>query len=216
MTESLPQRMYLLGYDTDKNRLDPASAIVRGTLLRAAAVAELTIGGLLADRDGKACRAAAAGLTPGDPFLAKVLEDSPGEKPRRWFALIDRDWHKAENVVRDQLAGSGTIRVDKHRAMGIFPVRDITLPEPERARALRERIRHVVLSGEDPATIPIEDAVLAMLSYEGDVHTVFTSKEYRANRSTIKALAAHVDTALPGLRKAVQYSVAARRSALSG
>ncbi|WP_410653248.1 GOLPH3/VPS74 family protein [Amycolatopsis sp. cmx-4-54] len=212
MTDSLPQRMYLLGYDTEKNRLDPTSAVVRGTLLRAAAVAELVIGGLLADRDGKAERTAAADLIPGDPFLAKVLEDSPGEKPRRWFALIDRDWHKAENIVRDQLAASGTIGVDKHRAMGIFPVRDITLADPLRAQALRERIRNVVLSGEDPVTVPVEDAALALLSYEGDVRTVLTSKENRANRGAIKALAAHVDTALPGLRKAVQYSVAARRS----
>ncbi|UUV31429.1 GPP34 family phosphoprotein [Amycolatopsis roodepoortensis] len=216
MTESLPQRMYLLGYDTEKNRLDPTSAPVRGTLLRAAAVTELVTAGLLADRDGKAARTAAAGLTPGDPFLAKVLEDAREEKPRRWFALIDHDWHKAENIVRDQLAASGTIRVDKRRAMGIFPVRDITLAEPHRTRALREPIRNVVLSGEDPGTFPIEDAVLAMLSYEGDVRTVFTSKENRANRKAVKALAAHVDTALPGLRKAVQYSVAARRSAVSG
>lgn len=216
MTESLPQRMYLLGYDTEKNRLDPTSALVRGTLLRAAAVAELVIAGLLADRDGKAARTAAAGLTPGDLFLAKVLEDAPEDKPRRWFALIDRDWHKAENLVRDQLAASGTIRVGKRRALGIFPVHDITLTEPHQARALREPIRDVVLSGEDPAAVPIENAVLAMLSYEGDVRTVFTSKENRANRKAVKALAAHVDTVLPGLRKAVRYSVAARRSSVSG
>ncbi|UMO99304.1 GPP34 family phosphoprotein [Amycolatopsis sp. EV170708-02-1] len=212
MTQSLPQRMYLLGYDTEKSRLDPASAVVRGSLLRAAAVAELILAGLLIDRDGKAERTAAAGLAPGDPFLAKVLEDAPGAKPRRWLTVVDRDWHKAEDVVRDQLATAGTITVGRHRALGIFPVRDITLADPPQADALRERVRDVVLSGRDPAAVPIEDAVLAVLSAEGDVHTVFSAKENRAHRSAIKALAARFDTTLPGLRKAVQYSVAARRS----
>ncbi|MFD5248271.1 GPP34 family phosphoprotein [Amycolatopsis sp. NPDC058340] len=209
---TLPQRMYLLGYDTERNRLDPASAVVRGSLLRAAAVAELILAGLLTDRDGRAERTAAARPAPGDPFLAKVLEDAPGAKPRRWITVVDRDWHKAEDIVRDQLAAAGTITVGKHRAMGIFPVRDITLADPPQADALRERVRDVVLSGRDPAAAPIEDAVLAVLSAEGDVHTVFSAKENRAHRNAIKALSAHVDTVLPGLRKAVRYSVAARRS----
>ncbi|MEU3766033.1 GPP34 family phosphoprotein [Amycolatopsis keratiniphila] len=212
MTQSLPQRMYLLGYDTEKNRLDPASATVRGSLLRAAAVADLVLAGLLTDRDGKAERTAAAGLAPEDLFLAKVLEDAPGAKPRRWFAVVDRDWHKAEDIVRDQLATAGTITVGKHRAMGIFPVRDITLADPRQVERLRERVRDVVLSGQDPGAVPIEDAALAMLSVEGDVRTAFSAKENRAHRSALKALAAHVDTVLPELRKAVQYSIAARRS----
>ncbi|MFI7121200.1 GPP34 family phosphoprotein [Amycolatopsis sp. NPDC049868] len=212
MAQSLPQRMYLLGYDTERNRLDPTSAVVRGPLLRAAAVADLILAGLLTDHGGKAERTAAAGLAPADPFLAKVLEDAPGAKPRRWHAVVDRDWHKAEDIVRDQLATDGTITVGRHRVMGIFPVRDITLADPPQVQGLRERVRDVVLNGQDPAAVPIEDAVLAMLSAEGDVHTVFSAKENRANRSAIKALAAHVDTVLPGLRKAVQYSVAARRS----
>ncbi|AUI59636.1 GPP34 family phosphoprotein [Amycolatopsis sp. BJA-103] len=216
MSQSLPQRMYLLGYDSEKNRLDPVSALVRGALLRAAAVAELIIGGLLTDRDGKAERTAAAGLTPIDPFLAEVLEDAPGEKPRRWFTVVDREWHKAEDTVRDQLAASGVLFVEKRRAMGIFTVRDITLMDPQRTQELRERVRNVVLSGQDPATVAIEDAVLAMLSAEGDVYTVFGPKEKRANKSAVKALAEHVDTVLPGLRKAAQYSIAARRAAVSG
>ncbi len=213
MNHSLPQRMYLLGYDTAKNRLDPASVPVRGSLLRAAAVAELVIGGLLLDRDGKAGRTAAAGLTPEDPFLARVLDDAPGEKPRRWFSVVERDWHKAEGIVRDQLTDAGVISVEKHRALGLFPVRDITLAEPQEVDALRERVRHAVVSGLDPATVAIEDAVLAMLSVEGDVYTVFGAKEQRAYKSAIRALADHVDTVLPGLRKAARYSLAARRSA---
>ncbi|MGK4595141.1 GOLPH3/VPS74 family protein [Amycolatopsis sp. w19] len=212
MAHSLPQRMYLLGYDTEKNRLDPAGAVVRGSLLRAAAVADLVLAGLLSDRDGKAERTAAAGLAQEDPFLAKVLEDAPGTKPRRWLTVVDRDWHRAEDIVRDQLATAGTITVGRHRAMGIFPVRDIALADPRVAEGLRGRVRDVVLSGQDPTAVPIEDAVLAVLSAEGDVHTVFSAKENRVHRSAIKALAAHVDTVLPGLRKAVRYSVAARRS----
>ncbi|WP_181776600.1 GOLPH3/VPS74 family protein [Amycolatopsis pittospori] len=211
MNQSLPQRLYLLGYDTAKNRLDPASAAVRGSLLRVAAVAELVLGGLLLDRGGKAERTAAAGLTPEDPFLAEVLADAPGEKPRRWFTIVERDWYKAEETVRDQLADAGLVTLEKRRVLGLFPVHDVTLTQPQQADALRERIRTAVMGSQDPATVAIEDAVLTMLAVEGDVYSVFGPKEKRAHKSEIRALADRVDAALPGLRKAAQYAVAARR-----
>lgn len=215
MNQPLPHRMFLLCYDTDKDRLDSSSVLVRGPLMRAAAVADLTIGGLLRDRDGKAERTPAAATAPSDAFLAEVLHEVPQDRPRRWFKVVESGWHTAEGAVRDQLASIGTITIDRRRALGLFPVRHITLAEPEQARALQDRVRNVVLSGHDPATVAIEDATLAALAADGDVGTVFTTRERITHRHAFRAVTDHVDTTLPGLRKALLWSIAARRSAAS-
>ncbi len=213
MKQPLPQRMYLLCWDGDKNRLDPASVLARGPLLRAAAVAELTLGGLLQDLDGKAGRTPQAARTPDDPFLAQVLDGVPPDRPRRWASVLDRDWHQAEAAVRDQLEAAGALAVERRRALGLFPVRRVTVTDPDRARTLRERVRNAVLGGHDPAGVAIEDTSLALFAANGDVHTVFTPRERRAHRKAFRAIADHVDTVLPGLRKGLIWSVAARRSA---
>ncbi|MFI0468709.1 GPP34 family phosphoprotein [Saccharopolyspora sp. 5N102] len=100
MDQPLPHRMYLLCYDAGKGRLDPNSCLVRGQLMRAAAAADLAIGGLLRDRDGKAERTPAAATAPGDAFLAEVLDYVPADGSRRWSNVVDRRWHTAEEAVR--------------------------------------------------------------------------------------------------------------------
>ncbi|WP_410656988.1 GOLPH3/VPS74 family protein [Amycolatopsis sp. lyj-112] len=208
MDLTLPQRLYLLIFNLDKNKLDSASALVRGQLMRAGAMAELTIAGLLGDQDGKVSRDATA-PPPGDPFLAEVFDDVSPDKPRSWFRLVDRNWHKAEATVRDQLEAAGTVTVTRGRMLGVFPTRRIALGDPRQVAALRENTRNAVLLGRDPATLPIEDAVVAVLAADGDLYSVFTPKERRAHKPALTALRDHVDATLPGLRKAAGRALAA-------
>lgn len=212
MNESLPQQMYLLCYDPDKGKIELASAGTRDVLLRAAAAAELTIGGLLRSHDGKAERTPAAATTPQDPFLTEVLGDVPEDRPRRWFAVVYPGRHTAEATIRDQLAEAGAITDNRGRVLGLIPVHHITLADPQHLPALQDRIGKAVLGGGDPSSLAIEDAVLAVLAVKGGVATMFGLKDRSTHRDTIKALRGHVDSQLPGLRKAVTLAVARTRA----
>ena len=213
MSDSLAHRMFLLSYDVDKGKLDAASVLVRGSLLRAAAVVELVRRDLLRDSGGKAERTPAAAFPPDDAFLADVLGAVREDRPRRWSTLIDTGFQHAEGAVRDQLAATGVITAERRRALGLFPVHDITAADPGQVRELQARVRDVVLGGRAPAAHEPDDVVLAAFALEGDVRTAFTGKERRAHRDAAKAAAAHVDERFPGLRKALTLSIAARRTA---
>lgn len=208
---SLPERMYLLCYDLTRDKPGDDTALVRGQLLRAAAVAELRLDGRLHDRGGRAVR---GGGAPDDPFLAEVLDAVPADAARRWFSVVDDRWWYAEASVRDGLAARGVLTVNRRRWLGVVPHRQVALTDPAAVRGLRERVRAVVLGG-DPAGAPPPDAVLAVLAVDVDVDTVFTGRDRHEHRDAVRALGRHVETALPGLRAALVWSVAARRTAAS-
>ncbi|MBN9737599.1 MULTISPECIES: GPP34 family phosphoprotein [unclassified Pseudonocardia] len=212
-TLPLPHELYLLSHVPAKSRLDDDSALVRGSLLRAAAVADLRIAGLLRDRDGKAERA--PGPVPGglDPFLAEVLDSVRPDRPRRWFGVVDHHWHTAERAVRESLVATGTITAERRRVLLVVPARRIEVPDRGPVQELRDRVRDAVLGGGDPGAVPIGDAVLAVLADEGYVRTVFRRRELRAHKPAVRALNERVDRELPGLRTAMSWSVAARRTA---
>ncbi|MGH3627080.1 MAG: GPP34 family phosphoprotein [Sciscionella sp.] len=141
MSQSLPQQMYLLCYDTEKGKIELGTALVRGALLRATAAAELTIRGLLRDHDGKALRTFAAAQPPQDAFLAMVPDEVPTDRPKRWFSVIFERRHAAEDTVRGQLAAADTLTDDEGKALGLIPVHHVTLADPERLYARRSPMR---------------------------------------------------------------------------
>ena len=208
---SLPERLYLLCYDLTRDRPGDDTALVRGPLLRAAAVAELRLAGQLHDHDGRAVRGCG---TPDDAFLAEVLDTVPVDGGQRWYGVVDARWWNAEASVREGLAARGVITVSHRRWLGMIPRSHVTPTDPARVRDLRDRVRRVVLEG-DPAVAAPADGVLAMIAVDGGVCTVFTVRELREHRAAIWALGEHVDETLHGLRKALVWSVAARRSAAS-
>ncbi|PSK99992.1 Golgi phosphoprotein 3 GPP34 [Murinocardiopsis flavida] len=212
MDLTLPQRLYLLNFDLAKNKVDSNTALVRGQLMRAAAIAELTIAGVLTDQGGKAARDPGAS-PPGDPFLAEVFEDASPDKARSWFKLVDRNWHKAEATVRDQLEAAGAVGVVRRRALGIFPTATPSLRDPGEVRGLREAVRSAALLGRDPATLPIDEVVLAVLAVDGDVCCTVGRKERREHKPQLTVLREYFDTVLPRQRKAAGLSMTARRTA---
>lgn len=210
MDATLPQRLYLISYDTDKGRFDPVSTTYRGSLLRAAALTELILEGALRDRGGRAERD--PGRVPDDPFLAEVLAGLSPKEPSHWVnAVPDRTW-TAEDAVREQLVANGSVTVTRRRVLGVFPTREVTPDHPDRVRELRERVRDAVLAGSGPATAPVEDVALAAIAVDGDVWTVFSTKERRRHRAEFKALHERFEAEVPGMRNAVLAAVVNRRA----
>lgn len=211
MQPNLPQRIYLLSYDLEKNRFDQLSAGYRGQLLRAAALAQLSIDGQVANRDGKLVRTAVA--PPDDAFLAGVLDDVPADKPRGWLNLLVRKIVKSEWEVRDQLAQAGVVTDERKKVLGLIPAHKVTPNQPEQVHLLREQARNALFTGGDPAAFSAEDLAAAGIVAAGDVVSVFALKERRAHKAEEKLLTERVDEAFPGLIKGVRGAVAASRTA---
>ncbi|MEU6761668.1 GPP34 family phosphoprotein [Streptomyces sp. NPDC046853] len=72
---TLPESLYLLCYTVDKGKFELTNLQGRGQLLRAAALTQLTLDGLLGAEGGKVVRL--PGGPPGEPFLAEVWGDIP-------------------------------------------------------------------------------------------------------------------------------------------
>jgi hypothetical protein len=212
-TLPLPHQLFLLSLQAEKGRLDQDSEPVRGSLLAAAAVAELRIAGLLHDRSGKAERTNATPPATLDPFLAQVFGDVPPGRPRSWFEVLESRWGKAEGAVRDHLADAGHLTVGHRQIFGPIRRTEIVATDPAQVQALRDRVRNPVRSGSAPASVPVGEVVLVTLAVDGLVGTLFRWRELSAHKSAIRALADRMDQDLPGLRKALSYAIAVRRGA---
>ncbi|MFD3525799.1 GPP34 family phosphoprotein [Streptomyces sp. NPDC058653] len=211
---TLPQQLYLLCYTVDKGTFELLNLQGRGQLLRAGALAEMTLDGLLGADGGKVERL--TDTAPDDSFLAEVWQDLPTGKPKNWLQFVHNKAHTADRPVRDQLADTGALDVTRASLLGVLRTDRVTVTEPEQVRGLQERVRAAVLSGTDPSALPVKDVTLAVLAAETEVNTVLTAKEARAHRKRFHELAAHFDTAVPGLRKALRGSYLSSRAVGGG
>ncbi|WP_250032690.1 GOLPH3/VPS74 family protein [Paractinoplanes maris] len=206
-----PHQLFLLSVHLEKGRLDADSEPVRGSLFCAAAVAELRIGGLLHDRDGEAGRTNTTTPATLDPFLTEVLGEVPASGSRSWFEVLESRWDKAERAVREDLVSAGHMAIEHRQIFGPFRRKEIVLADPDRVEALREQVRDAALGGSGSASVPLVHAVLATLAVDGLVGTMFRWRELATHRRDIGALADRVEQEMPGLRKALSYSIALRR-----
>ncbi|MGE6734470.1 GOLPH3/VPS74 family protein, partial [Streptomyces sp. NPDC059900] len=201
-------------YTVDKGKFELTNLQGRGQLLRAAALTRLTLDGLLAAEGGKVVRL--PGGPPGEPFLAEVWGDLPEEKPKRWLQFVHNKAHTAEKPVRAQLAATGAVTVQHEKRLGLVGVDRVSVNDPQQVLALQERVRDAVLGGADPSTIPTDELTMAVFANEVEVTSVFTGKERREHKQALKALAAHYDKLVPGLRKALRDSYLSSRAVGGG
>src|SRR6516165_5640308 len=113
LPESLPALLYLLAYDTEKNRMTARSRL--GLVLRAAALTDLYLAGRVTDENGKA-RATGDRRPVGDPLLDEMLQQLAEHQPRSWQGWIARG-KPAIRTVRTQLEADRCIRVEHRRIL---------------------------------------------------------------------------------------------------
>lgn len=214
MNLTLPQRIYLMSYDPAKDDFTATNLQFRGQRLRAAALIELVGAGLVGAEDGRARR---LGTAPGDDtFLAEVWGQVPAGKPKKWIALVHGRSHQAEAPVRAQLLAAGMIEEPDRRPLSLFSKHKIIVQHPEQVLALRERVRHTVMAGPEPATVPIGELATAVLCTVADSGVLFDRTERRAYKHTLAAFADQLDDAIPGLRKALRDSILSHRAVGGG
>lgn len=214
MPQTLPQRLYLLCYTVDKGKFELTNLQGRGQLLRAAALAEMTVDGLLSAEGGKVLRLPSE--PPADVFYAEVWRDLPTEKRKNWLKFVHDKAHRAETPVRDQLGATGAVTVTREKRLGLVGFDRVTVNEPEQVRALQESVRETVLRAPHPSTVPMDELTMAVFAKEVEVTTVFSGKERREHSQALKALAARFDEIVPGLRKTLRDSYLSSRAVGGG
>ncbi|MFC5181357.1 GOLPH3/VPS74 family protein [Actinomadura harenae] len=203
--ESLPQRMFLLAYDTRKQRLARRGEHL-GFVLRAAALTELYLDGRLGEERGRPVPG-----TPGpDPY--GVVAQIGATRPRPWHHWVRKDARAMVRTVRDELESGGWIRLRPRRTLLVFPTTGIELRDPRVLKALSGGTNSA-LRGTPVAHVNSLDAAAVALAAAGEVRTVVPRAENRRRRARIAELTARSGPAAPGLRKAIRQQRANRASA---
>jgi len=192
LPESLPARLYLLAYDTEKNRVTAQSRL--SLVLRAAVLADLYLAGRVTDENGKA-RATGDRRPTGDPLLDEVLQQLAEHRPRSWQGWI-ASRQPTVRTVRTQLEAGLYIRVE-HRM--ILPDR-VELRDRRAVKQYADEVR-AELRGPASRTEPRTAAVLA-LAARGEIATVISRSERREYRQRLDELAIYTGPIADSLRKA--------------
>ncbi|MFG1706359.1 GPP34 family phosphoprotein [Nonomuraea sp. M3C6] len=207
--ESLPRSAFLLAFDLRKEKL--ANRRELGYLLRAAALAELMMGGNLADESGKA-RAVTAPAADAGSLQVAVWEQIASSPPRSWRGWIGKDRSHAYRLVRDELAAAGLIRVERRRIL-LFPVERITPRRPYVSRRLAERVGRAVRGSQPIGRLGPDVRVLAALAIAARLKAALSRRERHLHKERIEQLSKPVGPIATALRKSVE---AARRDASGG
>jgi hypothetical protein len=194
---SLPARVYLTAYDTQRKKLTRTSRLHH--LVRTAALEELTLRGLIADRDGTVV--VAGHRTTGDPVLDDVLSRIRGSKPRNWKHWVGKQGTKTRNALRDQLAAERVIRVERRRILGLIPHSDVTLRDGRAAKELQATAARALTGATPTPRLDPRVVSLAAIAAIGELDTVCKGSVRRENRNRIKELIALSGPAVPALKK---------------
>lgn len=209
-TLTLPERLYLLSWDRERTRFTGSGE--RDLLLRAAALAELLLAGLLEDENGRAVVVAGA-KPPTDTFLAEVFAQvGASARRKKWESWVNHRAGRAKRAVRDQLAAGRWVKVEQRRLLGVFPADRVTARDP---RAVHRLTDAAVAALRAPRidTVPDADAASAALAAAAGLRTVVSRKEARERKARITALGERIAPVPTALRKAISGRHAATAAA---
>jgi hypothetical protein len=198
---SLPARLYLLAWDTSKQKITGSTHLHH--LVRAGALTELAQRGLLVDDDGIVTPVDADSRT-GDLVLDGLLELVAESRPRRWKPWVTSWAGVTLDAVRAQLAAEGYLRAEKKRVLGIFPSVEYELDRVPAVEALRAEARQVLEGPVPVADVCDRDAALVALATAAELRTLASPKDRKLHKARIDELTERSGAAAPALRKVIQ------------
>ncbi|WP_033262536.1 GOLPH3/VPS74 family protein [Amycolatopsis vancoresmycina] len=204
MTElSLPGRAYLLACDTRRDRLPDRDRVA--LLVRAAALTDLVLRGLVADAAGRPVARGAAGT--GHLVLDDLLAELAAEPHRKWRAWVRRGARGTLQSLEAQLDAAGVITLRTSRVLGLFPRRRPAVRDAATAAALRDEVASALRSD---APVPADVAALTALAAAAELNAVLPRGERRRHRDRLARLADQAGAAAPALHKVIRELKSAR------
>ncbi|MBY8885198.1 GPP34 family phosphoprotein [Streptomyces sp. PTM05] len=205
--DTLPERLYLLAMRP--GHAVPAQAADLGVILRAAALTDLHLRGLLVDEGG---RPAATGSVPASlsPLLADPLDAIAKAAPRPWRRWVETGHHGLAGTVRARLVEDGRLDLAERRVLGLFPLRVPTPTDPDLPDALRAGLL-AALEGTGGAVEPEQAAVVALAAVSR-LRTVLPYRLRREHRARLEELTAAAGPVPQALRRVLRTRRAARSS----
>lgn len=205
LPDSLPARMYLLAYDTRKQR-HCVNGSRLGYVLRAAALTELFLDGRLTDERRKP-----QPDTPGDDPYG-VIAQIAASRPRSWQYWVRRDAKAMLRTVQEELERAGYIRVRPYRILGLFQNDHVTVRDPRVIKQLWGGASSA-LRGRPVAHVNSYDAAAVALAAAGELKTVLPRSDRKRHKKRIAELTARSGPAAQAVRKLLD---AQRVAAASG
>jgi Golgi phosphoprotein 3 (GPP34) len=201
LPDSLPARMYLLAYDSEKRRHCVNGGHL-GYVLRAAALTELYLDGRLIDERRKP-----KPDTPGDDPYGVVAQIA-ASRPRSWQHWVRKDAKAMLRTVQDELERAGYIRVRPYKVLGLFPRTQVTVHDPRVVKQLWGGASSA-LRGRPVAHVNSYDAAAVALAAAGDLKTVLPRSDRRRHKKRIAELTARSGPAPRAVRKVLDAQHAA-------
>ncbi|WP_405867207.1 GPP34 family phosphoprotein [Streptomyces sp. NBC_00005] len=197
---SLPARLYLLAWDTNRTEVTGAARLPH--LVRAGALTELAQRGLLTDDDGIATPVDMDSLT-GDAVLDGLLELVRESRPHRWRTWVTLHARVTFDAVREQLTAEGYLRAEKKRVLGLFPSVDHVLAQAAVVDALRDEARQVLEGPVPVSEVSDREAAVVALAAAAELPTLVPGKDRKLHKARVEALTERSGAAAPALRKVV-------------
>ncbi|WP_370965845.1 GPP34 family phosphoprotein [Amycolatopsis sp. cg9] len=205
---SLPARAYLLACDTRRDRLPDRERVA--LLVRAAALTDLVLRGLVADDDGRPVVTGAGGT--GHLVLDDLLVELSADPHRKWRARVRRGARGTLESLEAQLGAAGVITLRTSRVLGLFPRRRPVVRDRAAAAALHDEVASALRSTD---RVPPGIAALTALAAAVELGAVLPRADRRRHKERIAQLEDQAGAAVPALRKVIREVNAARTAAIS-
>ena len=208
---SLPARLFLLAYDTGKDRV--AGAPDQPLAVRAAVLAELAERDLIHEVDGIVTPV--LGARTGDVVLDRLQELIEESRPRKWRGWITHRARATHALVRHGLVSDGYLRPERRRFLGLFPGTHDALERAGYVEVLRAEVLGALTGPAQPDAVPRDDATLAVLAAAGHFRALLSARDRRRLGPRLDALALRAGPHLPPIRTALEAAVKSAEAARS-
>ncbi|MGW0531290.1 GOLPH3/VPS74 family protein [Streptomyces sp. NPDC003032] len=211
-TLSLPARLFLLAWNTDRGKFTGGPDL--HLAIRAGALAELAQRGLLVETGGGVVMPV-VGARTGDTVLDALVDLVERSKPRKWRGWMTYRSRDTLAAVRDQLTAHGYLRMERRRILGLFPSRTWELERVGYAETLHAEAL-AALRGDRPVTeVAPSDAALVVCAATGKTRTLVSGKDRRRHKDRLAELTDRGGSASPELRTLMRNLRKAHASAVA-
>ncbi|MFH8565966.1 GPP34 family phosphoprotein [Streptomyces sp. NPDC017988] len=211
-TLSLPARIFLLAWDTDRGKFTGGPDL--HLAVRTGALAELAQRRVLGEAGGVVVTPA-TGARTGDVVLDALLDLVERSKPRKWRGWMTYRSRTTLDAVRDQLAAEGHLREERRRVLGLFPSRRWVLERTGHAEALRTDALAVLRAQRPVTEVSPGDAALVVCAATGKVRTFVGTKDRRRYKDRLAELTDRAGGDDPELRTLMRNLRKAHASAVT-